>query len=65
VADRINLVNLVWGIVFTVVGAGLVAGRLGWWDLRELDIALVLPVLLVTAGVVLVLASFGRGRTPR
>lgn len=64
-AERTNLENLGWGMAFSLVGLALLSERVGWWDLGQVDLALLGPVALVAVGFVVLVSSFLSGRTQR
>jgi GT2 family glycosyltransferase len=65
VVERTNLENLGWGTAFSVVGLVFLAERIGWWDLQQVDLALLGPMALVAVGLVVLASSFLTGRAQR
>lgn len=53
---------LVWGAVCTVLGLTFLLDELGVWDVRP---AVILPVLLVVAGLTLLVTGLGGRREQR
>jgi hypothetical protein len=51
---RYDRTALVWGAIFTVLGVGFLLQETGLWQLRA---EILLPSLLVVAGVVLLVAA--------
>lgn len=56
--NRFDLGSFLWGIFFVVVGAGLWAEQLGWWDLDFSSIRYLGPILLLVVGVIVFATSF-------
>jgi hypothetical protein len=52
-------------MVFSVIGLVLLTERIGWWDLEQVDLALLGPVALVAVGLVVLASSFLMGRVQR
>lgn len=47
---KLDRAALVWGALFTATGAAFLADALGWWQVRA---EILLPILLIVAGVML------------
>lgn len=57
-----DLSALVWGTVFVVLGGTYLLEALGVWEVRG---AIVVPTLLILAGVIVLATAVTRGRADR
>lgn len=60
--ERFNLANMSWGLVFTALGVAFLLEAGDVWHLEDLDVGLIIPLVLLTIGVIVLLGSFGLGR---
>lgn len=59
---RVDRAALLWGTVFTLVGAAFLGQEWGWWQVRA---SIFVPVVLIVAGTVLVLTGLTRNDATR
>ncbi len=57
-----DLSALVWGAVFVVLGGAYLLEALGVWDVRG---AVLVPMLLILAGIIVLATAVTRGRADR
>jgi len=59
---KLHYGTLFAGVLYLVIGLGMVAETLGWWDLTLRDLRYVGPLALVVAGLAVVAGSVARDR---
>ena len=57
-----DLSALVWGTIFVVLGGAYLLDALGVWDVRG---AVLVPTLLILAGIIVLATAVTRGRADR
>lgn len=57
IGSRVDRAALVWGAVFTLIGTAFLGQEWGWWQVRA---SILMPVLLIVAGTVILLAGLER-----
>jgi hypothetical protein len=62
VGERFNLANMSWGLAFTALGVAFLLEAGDVWHLEDLDVGLIIPLVLLTIGVIVLLGSLGLGR---
>lgn len=60
--SEIHIGTLLWGLVLTIWGVGLLGVGLDWWDLELLDLRYAGPILLVVVGAVILFGAIMSGR---
>ena len=55
--DRFHFATFAWGLILTVAGAALAAVGFGWWEMANLEIAYVAPIVVILVGAVITLGA--------
>lgn len=59
--DRIHLGTLLWGLVLSAWGVGLLGLGAGWWDLELADLRYAGPILIIVVGAVILFGALVPG----
>ncbi len=61
-SERFHSGTFIWGVVLTIVGAGLLGVGLEFWELTRIDLNYAAPILVIVIGASIL---FGSLRGPR
>ena len=60
--NRFHLSTLLWGVVLTVAGAGLVGVGFDFWELGRINLNYVAPILVIVIGASILIGSLRGSR---
>lgn len=60
--ERFHGGTLIWGLVLTIAGAGLLGVGLDLWELRRIDLDYAAPIVVILIGASILFGSLRRTR---
>ncbi|CAN5844330.1 hypothetical protein BH23ACT4_BH23ACT4_05860 [soil metagenome] len=61
-SERFHRGTFIWGVVLTLVGAGLLGVGLEFWKLSRIDLNYAAPILVIVIGASILFGSLRRSR---